>query len=421
MSGRSIKTNFSYFVALKYLWSRRGEASITVITVISIIGVAIGVITLNIVMAVMSGFQIELRSKILGTDAHITVKSTKGSISDWRTISKQLKEVTSVTSVSPFTYHQALLQTDAGAVGILIRGIEEKSAGEDQLIDYIEKAQKGSAQNVLNQLSQSKKEGLPGIVIGRELSRSLGLTTGSIVSILSPQTTGTPFGLMPRFRRFTVTGIYTSGLIEYEQGLAYTYMEISQNFFRQPTAVNGIELRVSDVDKAPLIASEISKILPRSLYASDWTQANAAFFQAMELEKRVYFIVLLLIIVMASFSIISSLVMLVIEKKRDIAILRTLGATGASIGKIFVIQGATVGAVGVVFGSLLGFGGCIALKSYGFPIDERIFQMSTLPIYIDPFNFLAIATCSFLICCISTIYPAKRAASLDPVEVLRYE
>lgn len=412
---------FSLRIALRYLWASRADAAVWVITLIAILGVAIGVIVLNITMSVFTGFQTELRSKILGTDAHIFVRSIGGSLDDWKVERDDIKAVQGIRSISPFTQHQALIKNNDRAVGLLIRGLEEGTESAKQLESYLE------SPDELKKLFHPDAVddvNLPGILIGNELARNLGAFPGATVSILSPEVSSSPFGLLPRFRRFVVVGIYKSGLVEYESGLAYVSLTEAQSFFRTGSAVTGLEVRVDDIDAAPAISKVIMQKLnglSKGLYAQDWTLSNKPFFDAMKLEQRVYFIVLLLIIVIASFSIVSSLIMVVLEKRKDIAILKTLGASRFTIGTIFRLQGAVIGFVGVFSGTIGAYIGCKILDKYGFPIDERIFQMSTLPIKMDAENFFIVGMSAFIICCLSTIYPAARASNLEPSDVLRYE
>ena len=422
---------FSRKIALRYLWSKRSEAFISIITVISVIGVAIGVMVLNIVMSVMTGFESELREKIVGTDSHIVINSANGvGIFGWREVAEKVKKVAGVASVSPFTYHQVLVRSDSRASGLLIRGIEKGSASADQVSRYLPAHR--SLDSLFNpppitvQLANGEESeaSLPGILIGRSLAQTLGVFAGTPVSVLSPQVTSTPFGLVPSFRRFVVVGAYSSGLVEYESGVAYVSLEEAQKFFDMQGGVTGLEVRVTDINDAPSIAKRIHEAaggLESGLSVRDWTLTNKPLWDAIQLEKRVYFIVLLLIIVMASFSIVTTLIMIVLEKRKDIAIMKTLGASTPSIGRIFIIQGAVIGGLGTIIGLIMGFAGCWALKTYGFPIDERIFQMSTLPVTIDPFNFAMVGLAAFSICFVATIYPARRAASLEPSEVLRYD
>ncbi|MBN8550547.1 MAG: ABC transporter permease [Deltaproteobacteria bacterium] len=421
---------FSRKIALRYLWSRRGEAFITIITIISVLGVAIGVMVLNMVMAVMTGFQHELREKIVGTNSHIVVRRLSGKIQDWQEVSHKIADVPGVTSVSAFTYHQALLRTQTGSTGILIRGIEQGTSAAAQLAGYVDgKKDIDALFNpppvlVSNEMGEQESVSLPGLVVGKELVRSLGLIPGSPVSLLSPTMTSSPFGLMPKFRRFTIAGVYNSGLVEYESGLAYASLSEAQKFFNMGNSVSGLEVRVKNIDESPRVAKAIVEALgglSSGFYAQDWTETNKPLWDAMKLEKKVYFIVLLLIVVMASFSIISTLIMIVLEKRKDIAVLKTMGATTASISRIFILQGSVIGGVGTLAGLAGGYLGCLALQKYGFPLDERIFQMSTVPVRMEFANFALVGLTAFCICFLATIYPARRASSLEPSEVLRYE
>lgn len=421
--------SFSRKVAFRYLWARRGEAFITIITVISILGIAIGVAVINIVMAVMTGFESELRSKIVGANSHIVIRGVGGKIEDHQTVSDKILKLGSIESVSPFTYHQGLLRVDNRATGLLIRGIAPGSSGAEQVSTYLDR---GTIEDLFNppEVEQERRDGtverikLPGLIIGRELAKSFGLTVGKAITIISPEVGSTPFGLTPRMRRFTITGVYSSGLTEYESGLAYASITEAQRFFHMGEAISGLEVRVTHFEEAPVITKKIMQTLGgvlSGLYAQDWTETNKPLWDAIRLEKKVYFIVLLLIVIMASFSVISTLIMIVLEKRRDIAILRTMGATARSIGHIFRIQGGVIGLLGTVLGLVLGFIGCIALKRYGFPLDERIFQMTTVPVRMEPLNFLIVGVSAFLISFLATFYPAKRASALEPSEVLRYE
>jgi lipoprotein-releasing system permease protein len=426
-----IDLGFSKKIALRYLWSKRSEAFISIITVISVIGVAIGVMVLNIVMAVMTGFEHELREKIVGTDSHIVISNrTGGRIDGWRDAVTAVSDVAGVKSVSPFTYNQVLIRSDSRSSGLLVRGIQRDTASAEQVKSYLGAEQSldtlfnPPSVTVLTASGEEQEANIPGILIGKSLARSLGVFVGTPVSVLSPQVSSTPFGLVPSFRRFVVVGLYSSGLVEYESGVAYVNLAEAQRFFGLGDSVSGLEVRVNDINSAPTISGAILERLggDQSGFAvRDWTETNRPLWEAIQLEKRVYFIVLLLIIVMASFSIVTTLIMIVLEKRKDIAIMKTMGASTSSVSWIFRIQGAVIGGLGTLIGLALGFIGCVALKKFGFPIDERIFQMSTLPIYIDPLNFIMVGVAAFAICCFATMYPAKRAAQLEPSDVLRYD
>lgn len=424
--------SFSKKIALRYLWSKRSESFISIISVISVLGVAIGVMVLNIVMAVMTGFEHELRERIVGTDSHIVISNRSGGrIEGWHDIKRSVLTITGVVSVSPFTYNQVLIRSESRSSGLLVRGILPETASAAQVESYLA-ADGSELERLFNPppitvIEESGEEGsakIPGIVIGRSLARSLGVFVGSPVSILSPQVSSTPFGLVPSFRRFVVVALYTSGLVEYENGVAYIDLREAQRFFGLGEGISGLEVRVKDINASQSIAKEILKGLGGAnagFSVRDWTETNRPLWEAIQLEKRVYFIVLLLIIVMASFSIVTTLIMIVLEKRKDIAIMKTMGASTRMIGWIFRIQGGVIGAVGTTLGLILGFLGCVGLKKFGFPIDERIFQMSTLPIQIEPFNFAVVGVAAFAICFVATSYPARRASRLEPSDVLRYD
>lgn len=425
---------FSRKIALRYLWSKRAEAFITIITVVSVLGVAIGVMVLNITMAIMTGFQSELKNRIVGANSHILVRSIEGRIEDWRKISQLIEKVDGLSSISPFTQNQALVRVEGGsasrAVGVYVRGIEKGTSTAAQLAQYMHVDPNDlplfdpPSIEVADANGRSSEVKLPGLIVGRELQRTLGVLVGSPVSILSPQMSATPFGLVPKFRRFVVVGFYSSGLIDFDNGLAFANLPDAQRFFDFGNSVSGLEIRVNEIDQAPQIADAIMNQIThaaRGLYVQPWTETNRPLWEALKFERRVYFIVLLLIIVMASFSIVTTLIMLVLEKRKDIAILRTMGASSNGVWRIFYIQGATIGALGTALGLILGLLGCWGLQWYGFPIDERIFQMSTVPVKIEPLNFVVVGLAAFLICCVATLYPSLRASRLNPAETLRYE
>ena len=422
--------SFAKIIASRYLWSKRSEAFITIITVISILGIAIGVMVLNIAMAVMTGFEHELRDKIVGTNSHITVRRFTGKISNWKVVQREIEAVEGVSSVSAYTYNQALVRKNGQSMGVLIRGIEQHSANAKQLRTYLDSDQAlhelfaPTPIEVERDAETLDQVQLPGVVVGRELARQLNLFVGEPVSILSPQTSSTPFGLVPQYKRFKIASIYTSGLVEYESGLAYVKLDEAQRFFRLGDTVTGFEIRLADIDRAREIAQKIKMHLDSlspGFIAQAWTESNQALWEAIQLEKRAYFIVLLLIIVMASFSIVATLIMIVLEKRKDIAIMMTMGASPRSVASIFLIQGGVIGLLGTICGLVLSFVGCLLLQKYGFPLNEQVFQMKQLPVRIELFNFLIVSLSAFSIAFLSTIYPAWRASKLDPAEVLRYE
>lgn len=409
--------SFVKIVSNRYLWSKRSEAFISILTVISILGVAIGVAVLVSVMSIMTGFETELKEKIIGATAHITIKSSVSRIKHWERLEPIIKSESGVTGVSPYSYHQALIRSGYASQGLLVRGITDNSFATEHLASTLAS---GEIKNLFSE-KQSQEVSLPGIILGHELVKRLQLQIGDIVSLLSPQVSSSPFGLIPSYKRFVVVGVY-KGLIEYEQAVGFIALSAAQKLFNESNQIYGFDIQVKQMDEAPDVARRIldkTSGIDASLISEDWTITNKPLWDAMRLEKKVYFIVLLLIVVMASFSIVSTLVMIVLEKRRDIGVLMTLGGDPKSIQRIFLRMGSKIGCIGTILGLMLGFIICTCLQKFGFPLDERIFGMSTLPISMRPINFIVIGLASFGICVLATLYPSRRASLIEPCEVLK--
>ncbi|TMA34199.1 MAG: ABC transporter permease [Deltaproteobacteria bacterium] len=367
--------SWELFVGLRYLRARRRGAFLSLISAISLLGVTIGVATLNIVLAVMTGFEQDLRDKILGFNPHIVVVSYSGPIEGNGGIVERVRAVDGV--------HRVTLPPEEGG---------------------------GTVE-------------LSGLLVGRELARQIGVAPGDVVSVVSPLGTRGPTGMVPRVKRFVVAGLFDSGLYDYDTTLTYMAVPDAQRFFDLREGVTGIEVRVRDIYAARGVARAIETALGGFPYrARDWMEVNRNLFSALKLEKVVYGIVLCLIVVVAAFNILASLTMVVKEKRRDIAILKSMGGSNASIGRIFILNGAVIGVAGTLLGNLLGLGGCWLLAHYRFvELPKDVFLVTTLPVRMDPINFLVVATVSVGICVIAALSPARRAASLVPVEVIRYE
>jgi len=404
-------------VSNRYLWSKRSEAFISILTFISILGVAIGVAVLASVMSVMTGFETELKEKIIGATSHVTIKSSTSRINNWEKLEPIIKSDIGVQEVSPYSYHQALIRSGYASQGLLVRGITENSFGSTHLASTLTS---GDVKNLFVE-NKSNEVSLPGIILGLELMKRLQLQVGDIISLLSPQVSSSPFGLIPSYKRFVVTGVY-KGLLEYEQAVGFISLTAAQKLFNEGNQIYGFDIQVENMDDAPMVAKRIldatENIDPR-LISEDWTITNKPLWDAIRLEKKVYFIVLLLIVVMASFSIVSTLVMIVLEKRRDIGVLMTLGSDPKSIQSIFLRMGAKIGLIGTILGLILGVIICLSLQEFGFPLDEKIFGMSQLPIAMKPINFIVIGISSFLICVLATLYPSRRASMIEPCEVLK--
>lgn len=415
-------SNFSKLIAKRYLWTKRSEAFISFITISSIIGVALGVMVLCITMSIMSGFEYELKKKIVG-NAHIFITAAGGNLKNTQIISDTIKSNKDVKYFSPFTENQVLIQVGRHSRGILIKGVTENNYRAEEIESYLKNQTLKEALKPQVNASALGNTNIAPIIIGKELKEQLGLSVGSIVTVLTPQLQSSPFGFMPRFKRFMVSAIYTSGLTGYEESLAYVNMKDSQSFFRMKASFTGFEIKLNDSEKASKVSAKLSEelfnVYGPGLYIQDWSKSNSELWEAIQLEKRVYFIVLLLLIVLASFSIVSSLIMIVMEKRKDIAILKTLGAKNSSIAQIFRYQGAVIGFIGTTSGLVLGILGCFGLELYGFPLPEKIFPTATVPVRIEIINFILVGIAAFVICYISTWYPARRASAIEPSEVLR--
>ena len=405
---------YETFISLRYLKSKRRQSFISVITLISIAGVTLGVMALIIVLSVMRGFESDLKGKILGMNADIVVLRSGGVILDPDRIIKEIKTVSGVIGTSPFVYSQAMISSTLSATGIVLRGVDEKTIGEVTILPKIIK-QGG--------LNLKPHGGLPGILIGNELSRNLGVRLGDVVRVISPQgMVITPAGSLPRFRRFRVAGIFESGMYDYDSGFAFIDLEVSKRFFRLRGGVTGIEVKVRDIYAVKKIGKEMRKKLQFPYFTRDWMTMNRNLFSALKLERITMFIILTLIVWVAAFNIVSSLIMVVMEKNRDIAILKAMGATSRSVMKIFMREGMIVGVFGTLLGSTLAFIACGLLKKYQFiKLPTDVYYISTLPVQMSWFDFIVIAVSAVGICFLATIYPARQAANLPPVEGLRYE
>jgi len=416
---------YELFIGLRYLRAKRKEAFISLITVISMVGVMIGVMTLNIVLSVMTGFEEDLRDRILGFNPHVVVLSYSGSIPDYQSVVDQVLAVPGVVVAEPFVYGQVMLSTRQNVSGILVRGVLPAPGGAVDLERHLIEGHVDALAK-LHPVERDKEIGgtvsLPGMIVGKELARQLDLAVGDAVNMISPMGKPTAAGLVPRVKRFVLVGTFDSGMSEYDSSLAYISLPEAQRFFDLGSAVTGIEVRVRDLYNASNIAALIRKELGFPYRVRDWMEVNHSLFSALKLEKTVYFIVLLLIILVAAFNIVATLIMVVMEKRKDIAILKSMGATAAGVGRIFVLKGLIVGVVGTLSGNLLGYLGCLALRRYQFiKLDPNVFYTSTVPVKMYPEYFAVVTVASIAICLLATIYPARQAARLVPVDVIRYE
>jgi lipoprotein-releasing system permease protein len=418
-----LNTPFELYVGLRYTRSGRGAGRrngfISFISGLSVAGIALGVAALIVVLSVMNGFQKEVRDRMLSVLSHIEVVATERPMLEWQAVVDQARRNPLVVAGAPYVAGQAMLTRDDSVRGVLVRGIDP--ALEPRVSDL-------GAQIVQGRLD-ALKPGEFGIVIGRVLSRQLGAELGDRIALIAPQGTVTPAGVVPRVRQFTVVAVFESGHYEYDSTLVLTALEDAGKLFRVD-GVTGVRLKTSDMQQAPRVAVELMRSLDPGLYARDWSRENRNWFAAVQIEKRMMFIILTLIVAVAAFNLVSMLVMTVTDKRSDIAILRTLGAAPRSVMAIFVVQGALVGLLGTLLGVTLGT--LLALNVGGVVAGiERLFGFQVLPAGVYFINYLpsdlhwsdvmSIGLTSCVLAFAATIYPSFRAARVRPAEALRYE
>jgi lipoprotein-releasing system permease protein len=407
-------------IGLRYTRARRRNHFISFISVISMLGIALGVCALITVLSVMNGFEKELRERILGVVAHVTVRGASGPLADWRDLAAELRERPGVDGVAPFVSAEGMIGNGPRVAGAMLRGIDPALEGE--VSELPRKMRIGEISALV--------PGEFGIVLGRELARALGVTIGDRVVVITPQATVTPAGFLPRLKRFTVVGVFEIGMYEYDSALALMHVEDASTLFRLDGGVSGVQLRLADMFLAPRLAAELAADMPFDYRVLDWTQQHANFFRAVQMEKTVMFVILLLIVAVAAFNLVSTLVMLVTDKQADIAILRTLGLSPAAVMAVFIVQGAVVGLIGTVLGVV---GGVALAQNIDVvvPALERllgirflapdVYYISDLPSDMRWSDVGLIGVIAFALCLLATLYPAWRAARVHPAEALRYE
>ena len=407
-------------VGLRYTRARRRNRFIGVNSAVSMIGIAVGVWALIVVLSVMNGFQKEVRTRILGVVSHLQILAEDNRLADWQGVAKIAAQHPRVVASAPFVQAQAMLSNGQSMRGAVVRGIVPGE--EDKVADLSQHMRAGS----LNAL----RAGEFGVVLGADLARALGVLRGDKIALIAPQGIVTPAGVIPRLKQFSVVGVFEAGLVDADSGLALVHMQDAQTLYQMGPAVSGVRLKLDDLFAARTVANELLAKLPPNVFASDWTRSHANFFRAVEIEKRMMFLILGLIVLVAAINIISTLVMAVIDKQADIAILRTLGAAPRSILQIFMVQGMVLGVLGTLAGVVVGIITALNIDVI-VPAIERAFSIKFLSkdVYLIPDlpsdlqvnDVVSIALMALVLSFVATLYPSWRAARTNPAEALRYE
>lgn len=409
---------FERLVAFRYLRSRKAEGFVSVIAGFSFLGIMLGVATLIIVMSVMNGFRQELFSRILGLNGHMNVYAVTGGLGDYDALAEEIVFLDGIDTVAPILESQALVSQNGMASGVMVRGMRESDfMRRDMLANSVVQ---GSIQNLKNNE----------VAIGKALSDRFQIFPGDTIKLTSPQAKSTPFGTMPVSRTFTIGMVFDVGMYEYNSGYIFMPLELAQNFFKTDGTVSSIEVFIKNPDKLDEMRRSIELATKGRAKVYDWRDTNQSFYNALKTERNVMFLILTMIILIAAFNIISSMIMLVKDKGQDIAIMRTMGASGRSMLKIFVLTGASIGVAGTVAGALLGIGFAMNIEEIRQFIEglsgaelfsDEIYFLSQLPAEIDWQEVTAVIGMALFLSFAATVYPAWRAARLDPVEALRYE
>ena len=418
---------YELFISLRYLRAKRRDAFISLITLISILGVTISVTTLDIALSVTTGFENDLRTRILGFTPHVIVTSYGGPVADPNKLMEPILHTAGVVAAAPYVYVQAMVSYGSAVTGVFIRGVEPERAND--VVDVARFLKEGSFAEMgkphtvtTREQGEERQVQLTGVVIGVELAKQLGATVGSAITVILPVGTPSALGMVPRIKRFAVVGLFDSGMAEFDSSLIYMTLADAQALIGLKGSVTGIEVRTDHIEDAHLVAGRLRQSGIGFPYeARDWMQMNRNVFVALRLEKLVYFLVLSLMLVVAGFTILATLIMVVMEKRKDIAILKSMGATDGSIARIFVFKGLVIGFIGAVLGNVGGLGISWLISQYKLPLPHGVFFTETVPVQIVPGYFVAVTIAAFLVCLCVTLYPASRAARVAPVDVIRYE
>lgn len=411
---------YEWLIGTRYLRSTHRRGFVSFVALMSVCGLTLGVATLIVVLSVMNGFERELRTRILAVTSHATLTGLSGTLADWQTLSARARRQSGVQAAVPYVESAAMLANGYAMAGATVRGV----------LPQEERTATGLAQRVTEGSLDDLTPGGYGIILGSALAHELGAHLGGTVVVIAPQGTATPTGVEARMRRFHVVGIFSSGMYEFDRGLALTHMADAARLFRLGDDVTGLRLALSDPLRAPEVAVRVARALGGDFYVSDWTQNHATFFRSIENTKSMMFIILLMLVAVAAFNIVATLVMIVKEKQTDIAILRTLGAAPRNVLATFAVQGVLIGLAGTLLGAALGtlvadnlerlVGALERLTGVQF-IDASVYYLSDLPAYVEGLDVLKVCGVAFVLCALATVYPAWRAARTAPAEALRHE
>jgi len=408
---------YEWFISQRYLRVKYREAFVSLITFLSISGVAVGVMALIVVIAVMYGAEIDIRDRILGVQSHMVLISANGPINDPVAAENAFQRNRNVAATTPVVQSHAMIRSSHDATGVILRGIDPESAGRvTEMLRHVS----ARLSDIPSGGSDSIK-GLAGIVLGKTLAKKLSVSEGDTVFLISPRSSSAPLDYLPAKKRFKIVGTFSSGMHEYDAAMAYIRLSTAQEITRMGASVSIIAARLHNVYDANKTAEALNAELGFPYWVRDWMQMNRNLFSALKLQKAVMFVILTLIILVAAFNIASSLIMMVMEKTREIAILKTMGATSRSVKKVFVIKGMVIGAVGTVIGVTFGWVLCTILKQYHFiELPEDVYYFTTLPVQLEATDVLLITSAALLLCFLSTLYPARQASRLNPVDAIRY-
>jgi lipoprotein-releasing system permease protein len=409
--------SFTWFVGARYLRARQKQAFISLITFLATAGIAVGVMALIVVIAVMTGFESELQNRILGIESHVLVMRYGESVANIDETVEQVESIQGVQSAAPFIYTQVMLRSSHGVTGAVLKAFDPSRPGPPIFV-----AQDISINDVLGGATPDESTGkAPGLIIGKVTAEKLRVEVGDPIYLISPLGKGAAANQMPSVMQFSVNGIFETGMNEYDGAMSFARLDVVQRLLHMPGQVTGLEVRVADIYQASEVAVAIVDRIGFPFWARDWMQMNRNLFSMLRLQKTVMFIILTLIVLVAAFNIASALIMMVMEKTRDIAILKTMGATNQHIRRIFVFKGLVIGCLGTTAGGVMGFILCSILKRYPFiKLPGDVYFLTTLPVSLQPVDVITIGISTIAICFLATLYPAVSASTLDPVDGIRY-